>query len=131
MMVRGLHCVGVDLCACWLLLSCCFDHTCVFRHVFRAWPLSLIAWPDPCPPARLPAGDCLPLMVVVWLSSLNGLPLVDARRRAPGKISEYDPALAPPPGGQFNSPYSGKPQANMVYDSRQGGEGTLSQTHTC
>ncbi|XP_070175400.1 LIM and SH3 domain protein F42H10.3-like isoform X5 [Littorina saxatilis] len=38
------------------------------------------------------------------------------RRRNPGKISDYDPGDS----HQFNSPYSGKPQANIVYDSQSG-----------
>ncbi|XP_070175397.1 LIM and SH3 domain protein F42H10.3-like isoform X2 [Littorina saxatilis] len=45
------------------------------------------------------------------------------RRRNPGKISDYDPGDS----HQFNSPYSGKPQANIVYDS-QSGEGQRSYT---
>ncbi|KAK7093033.1 LIM and SH3 domain protein F42H10.3-like isoform X4 [Littorina saxatilis] len=41
---------------------------------------------------------------------------VGGRRRNPGKISDYDPGDS----HQFNSPYSGKPQANIVYDSQSG-----------
>ncbi|KAK7474817.1 hypothetical protein BaRGS_00031705 [Batillaria attramentaria] len=41
--------------------------------------------------------------------------VVGGRRRNPGKISDYDPGV-----DQFNSPYSGKTQANIVYDSNTG-----------
>ncbi|XP_076456090.1 LIM and SH3 domain protein F42H10.3-like isoform X2 [Babylonia areolata] len=40
---------------------------------------------------------------------------VAGRRRNPGKISDYDPGTE-----KFNSPYSAKTQANIVYDSNSG-----------
>ncbi|KAK0060024.1 LIM and SH3 domain protein F42H10.3-like isoform X2 [Biomphalaria glabrata] len=44
---------------------------------------------------------------------------VTRRSRNPGKISDYDPTE----GQEIDSPYSKRSSANVVYDSKRGGEG--------